>query len=125
MAVAKKLFNPIAIIAGIGFNIILIAATLLIVLPLTPFVLLYWLFLLGIGNLKSVGYISRGKQLLKDDKADMTTLDASIQRLLGVDKGGRKDSAAWVREERRRTVANELIAMRRKSFPNDKIHYLS
>ncbi len=125
MAIASKRFNPITFIADVALNITLIVATLFIVLILTPFVLLYWLTLLVIGNLKTMSYLSAGDRLLKAGKADMASLDEAIRQLLGVDKEGRKDVTAWVREKKRRAVADELISIRRKSFPNDKIHYLS
>ncbi len=124
MAVAKKRFNPIMFSAEVLFNITLILSTLLIVLVLTPFALLNWLVFFGIGNIKTVGYISAGNRLLKAGNADMDTLDTSIRGLLGVDEGGRKNFTAWVHEKRRQSLANKLIAVRRKNFPNDKIHYL-
>ncbi|MSQ32787.1 MAG: hypothetical protein EXR59_06170 [Dehalococcoidia bacterium] len=125
MAVAKKRFNPITFSAEVLFNIMLIGATLLIILLLTPFALLNWLVVFGIGNIKTVGYISAGNRVLKAaDAADMSTLDKSVRELLGVDEGGRKNFTAWVNEKRRQSLANKLITIRRKSFPNDKIHYL-
>lgn len=125
MAVAKKRVNPLAVAKDVVLNIILIAFTLMVVLMLTPLALFYWLALLVVGNLKAIGYLSTGNKFLKNGKADMLRLDASIQQLLGVDGSGRKNSIAWVREKRRCAVANSLIAMRRKSFPNEKIKYFS
>lgn len=125
MAVAKKRINLLNVVKDFLLNIILIVSTLTIVLILTPFVLLYWLALLAIGNIKAIGFLSTGNRLLKGGKADMLTLDTSIQELLGTDESGRKDSIAWVREKRRRSVATQLITLRRKSFPNEKVKYFS
>ena len=125
MAVAQKRINPLNVVKDSLLNIILITSTLAIVLILTPFVLLYWLALLAIGNVKAIGYLSTGNRLLKTGKADMLKVDTAIQQLLGIDESGRKDSIAWVREKRRRSVASELMTLRRKSFPNEKIKYFS
>ncbi len=125
MAVAQKRINPLNVVKDSLLNIILITSTLAIVLILTPLVLLYWLALLAIGNVKAIGYLSTGNRLLKTGKADMLKVDTAIQQLLGIDESGRKDSIAWVREKQRRSVANQLITLRRKSFPNEKIKYFN